>query len=121
MKDVIERNIERLLLLDTEQEREPVEPMTEWKWKRLYKTVCRYEIGPWIADGIKAYEDDFFLQMSDALRQQFLDLQGTKEPERLERFLLEMDRAKGLSHQLSMNSLKAYANDLIDNIKNIEE
>jgi len=121
MNGVIIRNIERLLLLDADSEREPIEPMTEWKWRKLYQTVRQYELGPWIAEGIKEYQDDFFLQMSPALLQQFMELQGPKDDVHLERYLLEMERAQGLLHKLSSRSLKAYYNDLINNIKNIEE
>ena len=52
MKDVIQRNIERLLYPDCEGEQERIEPMTEWKWNRLCNIVSEYDIGPWIAEGI---------------------------------------------------------------------
>lgn len=121
MKDVIIRNMERLLQTDAEGEREPLEPMTEWKWRRLYKTVRDYHLGPWIAEGIKAYGDDFFLQLSPTLHQEFMDLQGEKDDERLDRFLLEMERSRGLLHRMSKRSLQTYASDLINTIKNVEE
>ncbi len=121
MKDVIFRNMERLLLLDGEQEHERIEPMTEWKWQQLYKIAVKYGIGPWIADGIKTYSDDFFLQMSPTLRQEFLLLQGPKDENRLSRYLLQIERSRGFIHHLSKQSLKAYASELVSNIKNIEE
>jgi len=121
MKDVILRNTERLLLLDGEQEREQIEPMTEWKWRQLYKTAVKYGIGPWIADGIRAYGDDFFLQMSPTLRQEFLLLQGPKNENHLQRYLLQVERSRGFIHHFSKQSLQAYASELVTNIKNIEE
>jgi hypothetical protein len=122
MKDVIIRNIERLLLLDADDnEQERIEPMSEWKWNKLYQIVSKYQLGPWIADGLKAYENDFFLQMSPTLRQMFLDLRGEKDEELLERFLLQVERSQGTLHHLTKRSLAAYANELIKNIKNIEE
>ncbi len=121
MKDVIIRNLERLLQLDADSEPEQIEPMTEWKWNKLYKIVSKYQLGPWVAEGLKKYQDDFFLQMSPTLLQQFMDLQGQKDEEHLNRFLLELERSQGLMHKLSSKSLKAYYNDLINNIKNIEE
>lgn len=122
MKDVIIRNIERLLLLDADDnEQERIEPMSEWKWNKLYQIVSKYQLGPWIADGLKAYENDFFLQMSPTLRQMFLDLRGEKDEELLERFLLQVERSQGTLHHLTKRSLTAYANELIKNIKNIEE
>ncbi|MDE5571198.1 MAG: hypothetical protein K2I86_03985 [Prevotella sp.] len=44
MKDVIIRNMERLLDGSTDNGREPIEPMTEWKWNRLYQLSCKYGI-----------------------------------------------------------------------------
>ena len=79
MKDVVFRNMERLLLLDGEQERERIEPMTEWKWQR------------------------------------------PKDENRLSRYLLQIERSRGFIHHLSKQSLKAYASELVSNIKNIEE
>ncbi len=121
MKDVIIRNLERLLLLDADSEPEQIEPMTEWKWRKLYQIVSKYQLGPWIIEGLQKYQNDFFLQMSPSLLQQFMDLQGPKDEVLLDRFLLELKRSQGLLNKLSGKSLKAYYTDLINNIKNIEE
>ncbi len=121
MKDVIYRNLERLLLLTTDGEKEALEPMTEWKWNRLYQIACKYGIGPWIAEGFLAYANDFFLKMSPSLHQQFLDLRGEKKQEDLDKYLLQIDRSQGITHQLSSQSLHAYFKDIVKNIKNIEE
>jgi hypothetical protein len=48
-------------------------------------------------------------------------LDGEKDPSRLERYELEMERAKGTLHKLKPQSLHAYARDLINTVKNIEE
>jgi len=119
--DIIHRNINRLIYLEEPGDREAIEPMSEWKWKQLYSIVCHYKLGPWIADGIQAYSDDFFLQPSPTLRDQLLALAGEKDPIRLERYELEMERAKGTLHKLKPQSLHAYARDLINTVKNIEE
>ena len=113
--------MERLLLLDTEDHRDRIEPMTEWKWQQLYKLAVKYNISPWIAEGVKAYEGDFFLNMSPALRQQFLGETGTKSRESLSRFLLLIFRAQKPINKLKKESLRAYAKDFIQTIKNIEE
>ncbi len=118
--NVIYRNIERLVYSDS-SEREAIEPMSEWKWQRLYLIAQKYGIGPWIADGIKAYEDDFFLQPSPTLRQQLLDMAGERQQEKLERYELAVERSKGFVHKLSPQSLRTYGSDLITAVKNIEE
>lgn len=121
MKDVIIRNMERLLQQHADSEREPIEPMTEWKWNRLYQIARKYDIVPWIAEGLRAYADDFFLQLSPALLQQMLNEPGIKSQEKLDRFLLDVDRSQGPLRHLSGQSLRAYYSDLLKNIQNIEE
>ena len=56
MKDVIIRNMERLIACSSDSDREPIEPMSAWKWRKLYKIANKYDIVPWIAEGIRAYE-----------------------------------------------------------------
>ena len=119
--DIIQRNIERLIYLDDPADREAIEPMSEWKWQQLYKTVKAYGLGPWIVEGMLAYADDFMLQPSPALRDKLLALGGEKKPERLERYELDLERAKGTLHKLKPKSVKAYASDLLHTIMNIEE
>lgn len=69
--DVIQRNFMRLLRSGAFGEHEELEPMSEWKWKRLYQLSLIHGVTPWIADGIQLLSDDFFLQISPTLRQQF--------------------------------------------------
>ena len=33
MMDVVKRNIDRLIASNDSEDREPLEPMTEWKWQ----------------------------------------------------------------------------------------
>ena len=69
--DIVLRNLERLVNGGTEgEEKERMEPMSEWKWHRLYDLARRYGVEGWVADGMVAYGDDFFLQPPKALREQ---------------------------------------------------
>lgn len=120
-KDVIQRNLERLIYSDFAGEKEPIEPMTEWKWRKLYQTARENGIGSWVADGIRRYEEDFFLQMSPTLHQQFLDLPSDKDNERLSKYQLQVDRKASLLRRFSRKSLRTYANDIMQTIQNIEE
>ena len=119
--EIIIRNILRLVNSDSADEREPMEPMTEWKWQRLYHLSCEYGIEAWVADGMRAYADDFFLNPSPTLRQQLLNATTEKDPERLERFKLFVHRSSGPLKRFSPESLRAYAHDIIETVKNIEE
>ena len=121
MMDVITRNLLRLIACDSSTERERIEPMSEWKWQRLYKVAKESGIGPWIADGMRCYADDFFLQPSPALREQLLGMGGEKNPESLRRFHLQVERSLGLRHRLSRESVQTYVSDFIRMVKNIEE
>lgn len=71
--DIIQRNFLRLLRLGAFGEHEYMEPMTEWKWHRLFEISQIHGVTPWIADGLHKAEDDFFVQISTELRQQFYD------------------------------------------------
>ena len=76
--DIIFRNLQRLVFSDEFFGKESIEPMSEWKWNKLYELSIAYGIGPWIADGFRRYSDDFFLQPSETLRYQFLALDGDR-------------------------------------------
>lgn len=120
MKNVIIRNMERLLDNET-AEREPIEPMTDWKWNELYKLTTAFHLTPWIAEGLRAYADDFFMQMPETLQQLIMTSDEEKNQENLEHFYLYVDRSQGALHQIKPNSLKAYFRDLVKTVKNIEE
>ena len=121
MMDVILRNLMRLTGNTEQEEPERIEPMSEWKWRKLYSLTVEYGIGPWVAEGMLNYADDFFLQPSPALRQQLLDLQGEKNEKCMERFLLSVDRSISPLHHFTRKSLRAYMADFIHTLKNIEE
>lgn len=50
-----------------------MEPMSAWKWNRLYQVSQKHRVTPWIADGIRKCQGDFFLQLPATLLQQFMD------------------------------------------------
>ncbi len=119
--DIIQRNIERLIFSDYGSDREPLEPMSNWKWQRMYKIARDYGIGGYIIDGLRRYEGDFFLKMPSALQLQFMNLPAEKRQDKLDAYLLDVERSRGLRHRLSKRSLQVYARDLVRTVKNIEE
>lgn len=62
--DIILRNFLRLLRCGAFGQKELVEPMSAWKWKRLYQIAEMHDVTPWVYDGIKMCPHDFFLQIS---------------------------------------------------------
>lgn len=61
--DVIKRNFFRLLRSGTFGDKEAVEPMSAWKWERLYHISLMHGVAAFVADGIRRHADDFFLQI----------------------------------------------------------
>lgn len=78
--EVIQRNFFRLLRCGAFGEKEPIEPMSTWKWKRIHQLSLMHGVGAIVADGIKACEDDFFMQLPDSLVRNWQDTaQKTEE------------------------------------------
>ena len=121
MNDVIIRNMERLIACSSDSERERIEPMTAWKWRKLYQIANHYGILPWIAAGVHAYEGDFFMQIPDDVLTPLMIECGDKSEENLQKFQLQVERSKGLLHHLTTRSLRAYAKDFIQTVKNVQE
>ena len=119
--DIIYRNLQRLVFSDEFYGQENIEPMSEWKWRKLYELSIAYGIGPWVADGFRQYAGDFFLQPSNDLRHQFLALDGPRNQELLDKFRLLLLRSQSLRNRLTRESLHAYFNDFMTSIRNIEE
>ena len=119
--DIIQRNFLRLLRCGAFGKTEPIEPMSHWKWNKLYELSIANGIGPWVADGFRRYSDDFFLQPSDSLREQFLALDGERNQELLDKFKLNLLRSQSVLNRFTRESLQAYFNDFMHTIRNIEE
>ena len=69
--DIIQRNFLRLLRCGAFGQREPMEPMSAWKWNRLFQISQMHGVTPWVYDGIMACHDDFFLNIRPTLLQQW--------------------------------------------------
>ena len=69
--DIIRRNFLRLLRAGAFEQDERIEPMTEWKWERLYQISHLHQVTPCIAEGIRRSKDDFFLQVKPDLWRRF--------------------------------------------------
>ncbi len=69
--DIIHRNFLSLLRCGAFGHQEPIEPMSAWKWNRLYHISQMHGVTPWVYDGIKLCTDDFFLTIRPTLMEQF--------------------------------------------------
>lgn len=78
--DIIQRNFLRLLRSGAFGKPEPIEPMSHWKWNRLYQISQIHGVTPWIRNGIRNCQDDFFMQLTPSLHQHFEeDITSTRE------------------------------------------
>jgi len=64
MPNVVVRNFFRLLRAGAFDQKEAVEPMSPWKWGRLYQIAVMHGVAGLVADGIDKLSDDFFLQLT---------------------------------------------------------
>ena len=70
--NIILRNFFRLIrsgVFDTE---ETIEPMSAWKWHRLYHTAMQHDVAPLLYDGILRCRQQFFMQLPEALEKHCL-------------------------------------------------
>lgn len=67
--NIIYRNFLRLVRSGAFATDEKIEPMTAWKWNRLYQLALMQNITPVIIKGLDNLKDDFFLQIPDKMLQ----------------------------------------------------
>ena len=60
---VIERNFFRLLRAGAFTNDEPIEPMSAWKWRRLYQLAVTLNVANHIGRGVEAYKREFFVSI----------------------------------------------------------
>ncbi len=65
--NIILRNFYRLLRAGVFDEIEQVEPMSAWKWRRVYQYSLIHNVAALAYDGIEKCKEQFFLQMPDDL------------------------------------------------------
>ena len=61
--EIIIRNFFRLLRSGIFNTQEQIEPMSAWKWTRIYQLAMQQHIAPQIREGIYRLNDQFFLQI----------------------------------------------------------
>jgi len=69
--DIISRNFFRLVRSGVFAEKEQIEPMSAWKWRRAYQYAMMHGLCALMYDGLKNCEDQFFLQLPEDLKEQW--------------------------------------------------
>lgn len=65
--NITERNFYRLLRAGSLNRQEPVEPLSAWKWKRLYQLAVMHGVEDLVRRGIDRCQNQFFLQVPEKL------------------------------------------------------
>lgn len=61
--NVIERNFFRLLRAGAFTNEEPIEPMSPWKWRRLYQIAVMLNVARQIGGGVEACQQEYFVSI----------------------------------------------------------
>ena len=69
--NIIERNFYRLLRAGALHTKEQIEPLSAWKWGRLYQLSEMHDVASIIYKGIEACRGQFFVQVPDELLAQW--------------------------------------------------
>ena len=64
--DIIQRNLFRLLRSGVFQTTEQIEPMSVYKWGRVYQLAVLHDIIPYCYQGLLRCKDQFFLRLTEA-------------------------------------------------------
>ena len=73
--NIIERNFYRLLRAGAFGTEEQIEPLSTWKWNRLYQLSEMHDVAPLLYKGIERCHDQFFLQIPAELLQHWSQAQ----------------------------------------------
>ena len=61
--DAIQRIFFRLLRSGTFGDVDQIEPLSAWKWRRIYQLSLMHGVAALVGDGIEAHSGDFFMQL----------------------------------------------------------
>jgi len=65
--DIITRNFFRLILSDYLEEQDPIEPMSAFKWQRLFQMVHTQHVEASASKGIARYREDEMMNIPQEL------------------------------------------------------
>lgn len=65
--NIIERNFYRLLRSGAFGTEEQIEPLSAWKWNRLYQLSEMHDVSPILYKGVERCRDQFFVQVPEEL------------------------------------------------------
>jgi hypothetical protein len=69
--NIIERNLFRLLRAGAFNTQEQIEPLSAWKWRRLYQLSEMHDVAPFTYQGLERCKEQFLVQVPADLMQQW--------------------------------------------------
>ena len=78
---IIERNLFRLLRAGAFGQQEPIEPLSAWKWQRLYQLALLHNVEALVYQGIVTCREQFFVQVPEELLSKWNDHVESQEEE----------------------------------------
>ncbi len=64
--NIIQRNFFRLLRSGAFESKEQIEPMSVFKWQKLYQLAVMHDVAGFVYDGLMRCREQFFIHLTDA-------------------------------------------------------
>lgn len=77
--NIVQRNFFRLLRCGVFQTTENLEPMSVFKWGKLYQLSLAHDVQPYVYQGLNKCKDQFFLHLTDTQWKQWEQAIGCRE------------------------------------------
>ena len=79
--NIIERNFYRLLRAGAFGTEEQIEPLSAWKWNRLYQLSEMHDVTAIVCQGLKRCDGQFFVQVPENLMTQWSEVKNNDDEE----------------------------------------
>jgi hypothetical protein len=110
--NITERNFYRLLRAGALGIQEPIEPLSAWKWRRLYQLAVMHGVEDLVRHGIECCKDQFFVQVPEKLLTEWdAAIKVTKEVETDEGVTNPLLEANHLTNPLLNRRLQAFLDE----------
>ena len=100
--DIIQRNLFKLLRNGAFNTFDKLEPMSAYKWERLYQLAVMHNVIPYAYKGIENCRDQFFLHLTEKQEKEWQKAYSTHIIRRIMRIRIQSSTRERLSVQQSL-------------------
>lgn len=104
---ILERNLFRLLRSGVFGTEELIEPLSAWKWNRLYQLTLMHDVAAWAYQGLQRCSNQFFVQLPQELMDTWSTATTTSDDDEQNEMLL----ADRLTHPVLNHKLQNILDD----------